>query len=218
MGFRFRKSFKILPGVRINVGKRGVSTTIGGRGASINVGKKGTYINTSIPGTGLSYRQKISSGNQTQADLNATNGNSLNIRAITACAILLFIIVGSMLFVQKQANNRRVEQIKADTREIEKSLLPDNRENTQVNMKALIGTTEWQKTRTPKNFNSSPNLSNSASLRNYSSPRNDTYSSPDYSSDYDSSSYSGSGGTVHVRGYYRKDGTYVRPHTRRRSR
>jgi hypothetical protein len=27
-------------------------------------------------------------------------------------------------------------------------------------------------------------------------------------------SYSG-GGTVHVRGYYRKDGTYVRPHTRR---
>ena len=31
-----------------------------------------------------------------------------------------------------------------------------------------------------------------------------------------SSTYSPStGGTVHVRGYYRKDGTYVRPHTRR---
>lgn len=30
-------------------------------------------------------------------------------------------------------------------------------------------------------------------------------------------SYSGGGGgTVHVRGYYRRDGTYVRPHTRRR--
>ncbi len=26
------------------------------------------------------------------------------------------------------------------------------------------------------------------------------------------------GGPVHVRGYYRRDGTYVRPHTRRRSR
>ena len=25
-----------------------------------------------------------------------------------------------------------------------------------------------------------------------------------------------SGGTVHVRGYYRKDGTYVKPHTRRK--
>lgn len=27
-----------------------------------------------------------------------------------------------------------------------------------------------------------------------------------------------SGGPVHVRGYYRRDGTYVRPHTRRRPR
>lgn len=40
--------------------------------------------------------------------------------------------------------------------------------------------------------------------------------SPSYSlpSPPSSDSYSG-GGTVHVRGYYRKDGTYVRPHTRR---
>ena len=31
-----------------------------------------------------------------------------------------------------------------------------------------------------------------------------------------SSRYRSSGGTVHVKGYYRKDGTYVRPHTRRK--
>ncbi len=42
-------------------------------------------------------------------------------------------------------------------------------------------------------------------------------------SSYRSSSGSGSytpssGGSIHVRGYYRKDGTYVRPHTRRRRR
>jgi len=46
-----------------------------------------------------------------------------------------------------------------------------------------------------------------------------------YSSDYSGKSYSGSkyanksysgGGSVRVGGYYRKDGTYVRPHTRRR--
>ncbi|MCT3704275.1 hypothetical protein HZQ89_17910 [Elizabethkingia anophelis] len=38
-----------------------------------------------------------------------------------------------------------------------------------------------------------------------------------YSSDsyYTPSSSSSSGGSVHVRGYYRKDGTYVSPHTRR---
>ena len=41
-----------------------------------------------------------------------------------------------------------------------------------------------------------------------------SYSSSSYSG---SSGYSGTGGgSVYVRGYYRKDGTYVRPHTRSR--
>jgi hypothetical protein len=38
MGWRYRKSFKLLPGVRINVSSRGVSTTIGGKALSVNVG------------------------------------------------------------------------------------------------------------------------------------------------------------------------------------
>jgi hypothetical protein len=46
------------------------------------------------------------------------------------------------------------------------------------------------------------------------------YTSNDYTTrDYGGSRYTGSGysgGTVQVSGYYRKDGTYVRPHTRRR--
>jgi hypothetical protein len=54
MGFRFRRSFKIAPGVRLNVGKKGLSTTIGVRGASINIGQRGTYVNAGVPGTGLS--------------------------------------------------------------------------------------------------------------------------------------------------------------------
>lgn len=59
MGWRYRKSFKIAPGVRINLSRSGVSTTIGPRGASINVGKRGVYANTSIPGTGISARTRI---------------------------------------------------------------------------------------------------------------------------------------------------------------
>lgn len=60
MGWRFRKSFKILPGVRINIGKKGLtSTTIGKRGLTTSVGKKGIFQNIGIPGTGLSYRGKI---------------------------------------------------------------------------------------------------------------------------------------------------------------
>jgi Protein of unknown function (DUF4236) len=57
MGFRFRKSIKILPGIRLNVGRKGInSVSVGGRGATANIGKHGTHTTYSIPGTGISYR------------------------------------------------------------------------------------------------------------------------------------------------------------------
>jgi hypothetical protein len=55
MGFRFRRSVKILPGVRLNFGKRGVSTSIGVRGAHVTFGKTGTRTTVGLPGSGLSY-------------------------------------------------------------------------------------------------------------------------------------------------------------------
>ena len=56
MGFRFRKSIKLAPGVRINLTKKGVSSlSVGKRGATVNVGKKGTRGTVGIPGSGLSY-------------------------------------------------------------------------------------------------------------------------------------------------------------------
>jgi hypothetical protein len=57
MGWRYRKSFRLFPGVRINVSSHGISTTIGVRGASVNFSSRGTYLNAGIPGTGISYRQ-----------------------------------------------------------------------------------------------------------------------------------------------------------------
>jgi hypothetical protein len=59
MGFRFQKRISILPGVRINLSKSGVSTSLGPRGADVNIGKDGITANAGIPGTGLSYRQKV---------------------------------------------------------------------------------------------------------------------------------------------------------------
>jgi hypothetical protein len=55
MGFRFRRSIKILPGIRLNIGKRGVSTSVGVRGAHVTLGKSGTRTTVGIPGSGLSY-------------------------------------------------------------------------------------------------------------------------------------------------------------------
>lgn len=49
-----------------------------------------------------------------------------------------------------------------------------------------------------------------------SSPSSASSASSSSSGSSHSSSASGNDGPVHVKGYYRKDGTYVRPHTRRR--
>lgn len=62
MGFRIRKSISLGKGMRVNLGKNGISSvTFGKRGAPhVTVGKRGTYVGASVPGTGISYSQKIS--------------------------------------------------------------------------------------------------------------------------------------------------------------
>ena len=59
MGFRFRRSIRLAPGIRLNLSSRGLSATVGPRGASVNVGPRGTYANVGIPGTGLSSRTRL---------------------------------------------------------------------------------------------------------------------------------------------------------------
>lgn len=62
MGFKFRKSIKILPGVKVNLTSKGISSaSIGTKGANINVGKKGVKTTISIPNTGLSYSENLTS-------------------------------------------------------------------------------------------------------------------------------------------------------------
>jgi hypothetical protein len=55
MGFRFRKSFKLAPGVRFNFGLKRSSLSLGGRGATLNLSGRGARSTFSLPGTGLSW-------------------------------------------------------------------------------------------------------------------------------------------------------------------
>lgn len=66
MGFRFRKSMKIMPGVRVNVSKTGFSTSLGGKGFTANVSKRGVRGTVGIPGSGLSYSGKIGGNNSSR--------------------------------------------------------------------------------------------------------------------------------------------------------
>ena len=61
MGFRWRKSIKILPGIKLNLSTGGASVSIGPKGAKLNIGSRGARVTTSIPGTGISYSKQITS-------------------------------------------------------------------------------------------------------------------------------------------------------------
>lgn len=59
MAWRFRHSFKVIPGVRLNLSKRGLSASIGGAPFTVNLGPRGIYGTASLPGTGISFRERL---------------------------------------------------------------------------------------------------------------------------------------------------------------
>lgn len=99
MGLRFRKSMKIMPGVRINLSASGVSTTLGPKGATVSVGKRGIYANVSVPGTGLSFREKL---NKTKAK---STQNSKGVKETLFSEVKLELLDnGSIRYVDNKEN------------------------------------------------------------------------------------------------------------------
>lgn len=60
MGFKYRKTIKIMPGVRLTLSPSGISTSAGVRGARITRSANGRVTRTlSVPGSGLSHSKTI---------------------------------------------------------------------------------------------------------------------------------------------------------------
>ena len=98
MGFRFRKSIKLFPGVRLNLSKSGISTSIGVPGATINIGKRGTRGTVGIPGTGISYTENVS--NSPHPSPNSSPGQPQESgQGMTMGALLLWGILGLFVFL-----------------------------------------------------------------------------------------------------------------------
>ena len=70
MGFRIQKSIRLGKLLRLNISKSGIGISAGIPGLRIGTGPRGAYFSAGLPGTGLSYRQKISSNRKADsADL-----------------------------------------------------------------------------------------------------------------------------------------------------
>ena len=101
MGFRFRRSMSIIPGLRLNFGKRGVSMSLGPRGAKLTVGPSGTRATVGIPGTGLSYTEKLGEAALHHPDdvvpAQTAAGSSFNALGWVVAAILFLILLAVLL-------------------------------------------------------------------------------------------------------------------------
>ncbi len=79
MGLRFRKSIKIAPGVRLNIGKKSVGISAGVKGARVSVNSSGRVTKSvGIPGTGLSYVTTSKIGGSSQPDNEQPNSTPVS--------------------------------------------------------------------------------------------------------------------------------------------
>jgi hypothetical protein len=96
MGFRFRRSIRILPGLRLNLGKRGVSASIGVRGAHVTVGHGKVRETVGIPGSGLSYTHQAPAAQPAPARVQRPSPGAAR---ITFALIILAVAVGVVIRV-----------------------------------------------------------------------------------------------------------------------
>lgn len=71
MGIRFRKSIKLLPGIRLGLSKSWFSFRLGGKGIGVTLSRNGIRGSASALGTGLSYSTNI--GTNSKATKNGTH-------------------------------------------------------------------------------------------------------------------------------------------------
>lgn len=106
MGFRFQKRIKILPGLRINLSKSGVSTSLGVPGAQITKGHGKTRTTIGLPGTGISHSQvksECSAEVAEQPQKHWAIGTAIAVaKAIALVAVGFLAVIAALLATHKK--------------------------------------------------------------------------------------------------------------------
>lgn len=115
MPIRFRRTYRVLPGVHVNVSKHGISTTVGPRGMHLTFNRYGVRQDLGLPGTGLSESSYIIGGAHSGGS--AEEEAARHVRSIhhgeglgchlpgCGCLILLLLIVGVAAYFGANALN-----------------------------------------------------------------------------------------------------------------
>ena len=132
MSWLFRRRIRVIPGVRLNLSKSGLTASVGVRGGSVTLGGKGgTYANVGIPGTGIYSRRRIGKKNSSSfEEENSFNGETFEESVSTpdeefVSADPLDITSEGLQAIQEAvlAANRQRQQLKGDLSEIKNSII-----------------------------------------------------------------------------------------------
>lgn len=101
MGLKYRKSIKIAPGVKLNVGKKSAGISVGGKYGGVSVNSKtGVRTRTSLPGTGISYTsspgKKASASSRSSTSAKKTSSAKPPKERNSYVELVLCIFLGSL--------------------------------------------------------------------------------------------------------------------------
>lgn len=101
MSLRYRKSIKVAPGVKVNVGKKSVGISAGNKYGGVSVNSKtGTRARVSAPGTGISYSGKIDKNTNIETiNPNKKEQNQKLNKVLNKILIILFSLLVVALIV-----------------------------------------------------------------------------------------------------------------------
>lgn len=88
MAIRFRKTFKVAPGLKLNLGKKSASVRIGGKNFGHTIGTAGRTTSASIPGTGLGITTK----HKKQGDAPASSAGSMLMGMLGVVLVIVLIV------------------------------------------------------------------------------------------------------------------------------
>ncbi len=100
MGLRFKKSIKIAPGIKFNIGKKSLGLSVGGKygGVSFN-SKRGLSGRTSMPGTGLSYQWNV--GGKKSRQNSGVSNSAIKLITLNAKTYLLLTLLLGYLGIHR---------------------------------------------------------------------------------------------------------------------
>ena len=88
MSLRFRRSIRVLPGVRLNLGLHGAGLSVGPRGLHVGVNRRGMYTSAGIPGTGIYAVHHVRTG-----DAHLVSGSASIIGFLVGAVLVCLMLV-----------------------------------------------------------------------------------------------------------------------------